>query len=57
VQAGEEQGVAEPGLGDLVAVGAGDALDEAMDAEPAQVIGELPAGHVLISPANRTSGT
>jgi hypothetical protein len=48
VQAGEEQGVAEPGFGGLVAVGAGDPFDEAVDAQPSEVVGDLPAGHVLI---------
>jgi hypothetical protein len=31
-------------------VGAGDALDEAVDAQSSEVAGDLPAGHVLISP-------
>lgn len=51
MQPGEEQGVAEPGVGDLVAVGAGDPLDEAVGAQPPEVVGELPAGHVLIAAA------
>jgi hypothetical protein len=45
--AGEEQGVAEPGAGDLVAVGAGDALDEPVVAQAPEVVAELPAGHGL----------
>src|SRR5215471_21280792 len=45
--AGEEQGVPEPGGGDPVAVGARDALDEPVVAQPAEVIAELPAGHGL----------
>ena len=32
VDSGEEQGVAQAGLGDLVAVGVGDAGDEAVEA-------------------------
>jgi len=34
VDAGEEHGVPQAGVGDLVAVGAGDALDQAVLAEP-----------------------
>ena len=44
---GEEQGLAEAGWGDLVAEAVRDALDEAVDAEPPQVVGDLPAGHGL----------
>ena len=36
-----------PAGGDLVAEAVRDALDEAVDAEPPQVVGELPAGHGL----------
>ena len=53
VQAGEEEGVAEPAVGDLVPVRAGDAFDEAVDAQSSEVVGDLPAGHVLIAPAEQ----
>ena len=44
---GEQQRVAEPGVGDLVAAGAGDTGDEPVGAESAQVVGHLPGGDVL----------
>ena len=44
---GEEEGLADTGGGDLVAEGAGDAADEAVDAQPPEVVGDLPAGHGL----------
>jgi hypothetical protein len=44
---GEEEGLAEAGGGDLVAEAVRDALDKAVDAEPPQVAGDLPAGHGL----------
>jgi hypothetical protein len=47
VQAGEEQGVREPGVGDLVAEGARDAFDEPVLAKAAQVVGHLPRGDGL----------
>ena len=45
VDAGEEAGGAQPGVGDLVAEGVRDAFDEAVQAQPPQVVGDLPAGH------------
>ena len=47
VGVGEEQGVLEPGVGDLVAAGMGDAVDEPVRAQPPQVVGHLPGGDVL----------
>ena len=41
MDAGEEHGVAQAGAGDLVAVGVRDALDEAVLAQPAEVVGGL----------------
>ena len=46
-EAGQEQCLADAGEGDLVAEGARDAFDEAVDAEPPQVVADLPAGHGL----------
>src|SRR3974377_2196320 len=42
VQPGKEEGVAEPAVGDLVPVRAGDALDEAVDAQSSEGVGGLP---------------
>jgi hypothetical protein len=42
VHAGEEHGGMQAGAGDAVAVGARDAFDELVAAEPAQVVGHLP---------------
>ena len=47
VRVGEEQRVLESGVGDLVAAAAGDALDEPVFAEAAQVLGHLADGDVL----------
>ena len=54
VDAGEEHGVAQAGRGDLVTVGVRDPFDEAVLAEPAQIVGGLagsdrawPAAEVL----------
>src|SRR5215213_6044486 len=47
VGVGEQQCVLEPGVGDLVAAGAGDACDETVRAQPPQVVGHLPGGDVL----------
>ena len=44
VDAGEEHGVAQAGRGDLVAVGVRDPFDEAVLAQPAQVVGGLAGG-------------
>ena len=41
MDAGEEHGVAQAGAGDLVAVGARDALDEAVLTQPPQTVGGL----------------
>ena len=41
MQAGEEQGVAESGFGDLVAVGTGDPLDEAVDTQSKRDWGQI----------------
>jgi hypothetical protein len=43
----EQHGLVEPGVGDVVAAGSGDAADEAVVAEAAQVVGHLPGGDVL----------
>ena len=51
MDAGEEHGAAQAGGGDLVAVGAGDALDQAVLAEPAQVVGGLAGGDRAGRPA------
>jgi hypothetical protein len=45
VEAGEIPGRAHPGVGDPVAEGSGNALDEAVQAQPSQVVSDLPAGH------------
>ena len=54
MDAGEEHGVAQAGRGDLVTVGVRDPFDEAVLAEPAQIVGGLagsdrawPAAEVL----------
>jgi len=47
VGVGEQQCLGEAGVGDLVAAGAGDAGDEPVRAEPAQVVGHLSGGDVL----------
>jgi len=47
VGVGEQQGLVQPGVGDLVAAGVRDAGDQAVLAEAAQVIGHLPGGDVL----------
>ena len=47
MQPGKEQGVREPGLGDLVAEGMRDAFDEPVLAQPPQVIRHLPRGDGL----------
>jgi hypothetical protein len=44
VGAGEEHGVPQPGVGDLVAVSVRDALDETVLAQPPQVVGGLAGG-------------
>src|SRR5262249_51227491 len=46
VGAGEEQGVAQAVVGDLISVGAGDAFDEPVGTQPPEVVGDLSAGHV-----------
>ena len=46
-QAGEEQGGREAVGGDLVVPAVRDALDDLVGAEPAQVVADLTAGHVL----------
>jgi len=53
VEPGEEQGGADARGGDLVAVGAGDALDEAVNARPSEVVGDLPAGDVGAMPSGQ----
>ena len=47
VRVGEEQGVVQSGVGDLVAAGVRDAGDEVVFAEAAQVVSHLPGGDVL----------
>lgn len=47
VEPGQEQGAGDSGVGDLVAEGAGNALDEAVHAQAAQVVGHLPRGDGL----------
>ncbi len=42
MDAGEEHGVAQAGGGDLVAVGVRDAFDQAVQAQPAEVVGGAP---------------
>jgi len=39
VGVGEEQGVVQSGVGDLVAAGVGNAVDEPVGAQPSQVVG------------------
>ena len=46
MQAGEKHGGVQAGVCDAVAVGAGDAFDELMGAEPAQVVGHLPGADI-----------
>ncbi len=46
-QPGEEQGDAQAVVGDLVGAAVRDAFDELVGAEPAQVVADLAAGHVL----------
>ncbi|HUK67276.1 MAG TPA: hypothetical protein VLW50_00720, partial [Streptosporangiaceae bacterium] len=43
---GEEAGRAEPGVGDVVAEGVGDAFDQSVHAQSPQVVADLAAGHV-----------
>jgi len=47
VGVGEQQGVLQAGVGDLVAAGVGDAGDEPVGAQAAQVVGHLRGGDVL----------
>ena len=47
MEAGEVTGRADAGVGDLVAEGARDAFDEAVQAQPPEVVGDLPAGHEI----------
>ena len=47
VGVGEQQRVLQPGVGDGVAAGAGDAFDEAVGAQAPQVVGHLAGGDVL----------
>ena len=47
VGVGEQQRVLQPGVGDGVAAGAGDAFDEAVGAQAAQVVGHLAGGDVF----------
>jgi hypothetical protein len=47
VSVGEEQGVLQPGVGDLVAAAVGNPMDEAVRAQPPRVVGHLPGGDVL----------
>jgi hypothetical protein len=49
VGAGEEEGVVEAGVGELVAVAVRDAGDQAVGSEPAQVAGRLPGDMGLSS--------
>jgi hypothetical protein len=44
VDAGQDDRGVQAGAGDAITVGAGDALDELVAAEPAQVVGDLPGG-------------
>ena len=44
---GEQQGFVQAGVGDLVAACLGDALDEPVFAEAAQVVSHLPGSDVL----------
>ena len=44
VDVGEQHGVMHPGVGDAVAVAAGDAGDQSVRAQPAQVVGHLAGG-------------
>ena len=44
VDAGEEHGVVQAGVGDPVAVGVGDAFDQAVQAQSAQVVGGAAGG-------------
>jgi hypothetical protein len=47
VSVGEEQGVLQPGVGDLVATAVGNPMDEAVRAQPPQVVGHLSGGDVF----------
>ena len=47
VGVGEQQRVLQPGVGDGVAAGAGDAFDESVGAQAPQVVGHLAGGDVL----------
>jgi len=44
---GEESCLADAGNGDLVAEAVRDPLDETVDAQPPELVGDLPAGHGL----------
>jgi hypothetical protein len=55
VDVGEQHGVVHPGVGDAVAVAAGDAGDQAVGAEPAQVVAD-PAGGDLVGCAAEQFG-
>ena len=47
VGVGEQQRLGEPGVGDLVAAGTGNARDEPVGTESSQVVGHLPGRDVL----------
>ena len=47
VDVGEQQRVLQPGVGDVVALAAGDAFDESVDAQAPQVVGHLAGGDVF----------
>ena len=43
---GEQHGAVQPGVGDLVAVGAWDSGDQAVGAQPAEVVADLSGGEL-----------
>jgi len=47
VGVGEQQRLLKPEVGDAVAAGVGDALDEVVHAQASQVVGRLPGSDVL----------
>lgn len=47
VGAGEEKGMVQPGVGDLIAVGVGDAGDQPVLTQAPQVVGHAPGGGLI----------
>lgn len=47
VQVGDQHGVVQPGVADPVAVGLGDACDQAVGTQPAQVVADLAGADVV----------